>query len=606
MGEKSHEMKIERRKSMTALKHIDSVEHQDEISGYLHKRRGGYGKHMPNSWQLRYFIVRDGWMYYFEEKKLNARPRGKIDLQSELVTLVVNIHFEHSPSPHTLLINPGGYEEKWKLCAANSEDMERWCACINGHINNTHKRQTQVKLPAYNSDFEDDCSETSDEDSVCLDRLSSTKDVPDEAKNSAMKTPKRVKSPKNVVSGTPLPKPQPKTKGKDQTKPAAKFRSADTSDTSETVLTILLLNVCIIFAALSDKIFLKAVYFVLSNVVVVHTLYLRSNRVDKQQKELRALINARDKAEGNAAKHATKLASLEKTLANSVVVLSDEEKNVEKIPREPGTSISQVFGAPQDEEKHTWYRCDPTAFNVRCGPNYGKFKKKTSSALALYEPFAVDTFCARKNINHIAQYLTLPSVEGIDTHHPAVPPIMIVQMQLPTDSPPLFGSVEDGPGWAVVFYFKITEDTCNQLKDMSTATPAVKLFVKYCERAEKDFAWRSRLKMIGCCSNLEELGVPSAIATYNAKPVMIKKSGSIYRGQSYLEVNINIHKWPTYVQKCIQYMYSQSTVMYLQVGFVIEGREDDELPETLFGCAGVNRPDEEQAEFFFSDEIEEE
>lgn len=224
--------------------------------------------------------------------------------------------------------------------------------------------------------------------------------------------------------------------------------------------------------------------------------------------------------------------------------------------------------------------------------------------MALYEPFAVDTFCARKNIDHIAQFLTLPGVEDIDTHHPAVPPIMIVQMQLPTDSPPLFGSVEDGPGWAIVFYFKITEDTCNQLKDLSTASAAVKLFVTYCQNAEKDFAWRSRLKMIGCCSNLEELGVPGAIATYNAKPVMIKKTGSIYRGSSYLEVNINIHKWPTYVQKCIQYMYSQSTLMYLQVGFVIEGREDEDLPETLFGCVGVNRPDEEQAEFFFSEENE--
>ena len=539
-------------------------------------------------------------MYYFEEKKINARPRGKIDLQSELVTLVVNLHFENSPSPHTLQINPGGYEEKWKLCAANSEDMERWCACINRHINNTQKRKpAQLKLPAYNSDFEEDCSETSDEDSVCLDRLSIAKDsIPDA---DGTKSPERIKSPQPESKKQKLLKP---SKGKDMPKPFAKFRSADTSDTSETVLAILVINLCIVFASLSDRTFLKILYFIIGNAVLIHTLYLRSSRVDKLDRLLKVLTTAKEKAEGVVEKHSQKLATLEKLVADSVIALPDEElKPLEKkVPREPGTTIKQVFGAPHDEAPHTWCRCDPTAFNVRCGPNYSKFKKKTASAMALYEPFAVDTFCARKNVDHIAKFLTLPGVQDIDTHHPAVPPIMIVQMQLPTESPPLFGSVEDGPGWAVVFYFKITADTCKQLQDLSVASPAVKLFVKYCEKAEVDFAWRSRLKMIGCCSNLEELGVPAAIAAYNAKPVMIKKSGSIYRGSSYLEVNINIHKWPTYVQKCIQYMYSQSTLMYLQVGFVIEGRDDEDLPEAIFGCVAVNRPDEEQAEFFFSDE----
>jgi len=597
---------------MASLEHIDSTVHKDEISGYLHKRRGGYGKHMPNSWQPRYFIVRDGWMYYFEEKKLNARPRGKIDLQSELVTLVVNLHFEHSPSPHTLLINPGGYEEKWKLCAANSEDMAQWCDCINGYINNKQKRKPSLlKIPDYDSDADEKCSETSDEDSICLDRLS-TKDPHDDVPERVRSPPR---SPKNVTfQDTKANSKQAAgvrakaaSKGKEAAvKPAAKFRSVDTSDTAETILTVLIVNVCIVFASMSEKTLLKGFYFMTANVVLMHTLYLRSKRVDKQNKDLKMLTTAKDKAEGQVAKQAVKLAALESAAVDSSLnVIVSDEKVVENSPRVPGTTVKQVFGVPTDEPPHTWCRCDPTAFNVRTGPNYSKFKKKTPSGMALYEPFAVDAFCARKNIDHMAQFLSLPDMQNVKTNHPKVPPIFIVQMQLPTDSPPLFGSVEDGPGWAVVFYFKITEDTCNQLKDLSTASAAVKLFVTYCENAEKDFAWRSRLKMIGCCSNLEELGVPGAIATYNAKPVMIRKTGSIYRGPSYLEVNINVHKWPTYVQKCIQYMYSQSTLMYLQVGFVIEGREDDDLPETLFGCVGLNRPDEEQAEFFYSEENEE-
>jgi len=43
----------------------------------------------------------------------------------------------------------------------------------------------------------------------------------------------------------------------------------------------------------------------------------------------------------------------------------------------------------------------------------------------------------------------------------------------------------------------------------------------------------------------------------------------------------------------------------MQIGFVIEGRSDGELPETLFACVAVNKPQEEQAEFLFEDEDQE-
>ena len=54
-------------------------------------------------------------------------------------------------------------------------------------------------------------------------------------------------------------------------------------------------------------------------------------------------------------------------------------------------------------------------------------------------------------------------MQGIDTsdihtHHPSIPPIFVVQVQLPSEPPTsMFSSAEDGPGWAIVMYFKITE-----------------------------------------------------------------------------------------------------------------------------------------------------
>ena len=126
---------------------------------------------------------------------------------------------------------------------------------------------------------------------------------------------------------------------------------------------------------------------------------------------------------------------------------------------------------------------DNRIFNVRKGPNYNRNKEKAPSAPALYEPIAMDVFCTRSRLDHVAPRFELPSTSGIDTHNAFVPPLFVIQVQLPSQPPSsLFASEEDGPGWALVITFQITEDTCRQLKDLSTASPAVRLFAQWCEK----------------------------------------------------------------------------------------------------------------------------
>lgn len=66
---------------------------------------------------------------------------------------------------------------------------------------------------------------------------------------------------------------------------------------------------------------------------------------------------------------------------------------------------------------------------------------------------------AKSRIDHAARYFDIPDeIINIDTHHPHVPPVFIVQAQFPSEPPPsMFTSVEDGPGWLGMFFFKITE-----------------------------------------------------------------------------------------------------------------------------------------------------
>ncbi len=100
---------------------------------------------------------------------------------------------------------------------------------------------------------------------------------------------------------------------------------------------------------------------------------------------------------------------------------------------------------------------------------------------------------------------------------------------------------------------------------------------------------------------MEELGFPSMIVSYNAKPVLIRRTGTIFKGSNYLEMDIHVHKFANVAKQSIYLISSRCGVMFMQIGFVIEGREDKELPETLFACVAVNRPQEDQAEFIFDD-----
>lgn len=106
-------------------------------------------------------------------------------------------------------------------------------------------------------------------------------------------------------------------------------------------------------------------------------------------------------------------------------------------------------------------------------------------------------FSARQRVDHAAERFQIPDANGIDTHNPFVPPIFVIQLQIPSEPPKsMFSSSDNGPGWALVMYFRITEDTCNQLKDLSTATPAVRLWAEWCEKAPHDAAMRVRFKVM--------------------------------------------------------------------------------------------------------------
>jgi hypothetical protein len=132
-------------------------------------------------------------------------------------------------------------------------------------------------------------------------------------------------------------------------------------------------------------------------------------------------------------------------------------------------------------------------------------------------------------------------------------------------------------------------------RDPSKASNAMKLYVDYVSHApevDKDAnnPYRGRFKVAVRCNNIEEFGLPSFITSYNAKPVLIRNTGDLVRGDGYVEMDINIHKFASLPKKALKMMLNQFPGMSISAGMCIESRNDGEMPETLFGCVDLNRP----------------
>ena len=85
--------------------------------------------------------------------------------------------------------------------------------------------------------------------------------------------------------------------------------------------------------------------------------------------------------------------------------------------------------------------------------------------------------------------------------------------------------------------------------------------------------------------NMEQFGLPSFITSYNAKPVLINKTGTLVRGDRYIEMDINLHRFSSVAKKGLQILIPYFERMLVTAGFTIEAIEDDEMPECLFGVA---------------------
>lgn len=153
--------------------------------------------------------------------------------------------------------------------------------------------------------------------------------------------------------------------------------------------------------------------------------------------------------------------------------------------------------------------CPADMFKLRIGPNYKWNKLKGPSPQCFYDIASVDIYTTEHYDKYVCSRMRFPAEwTCIDTHHPLIPPLFCVSVHVPTKTQPIFGATTDGPGYIMIFTFKMTEETSRHLANMDTAPPGLQLFARYCiEAPEMDddpkSIWKGRFKFIANCHNMK-------------------------------------------------------------------------------------------------------
>lgn len=260
---------------------------------------------------------------------------------------------------------------------------------------------------------------------------------------------------------------------------------------------------------------------------------------------------------------------------------------------------------------HFWAKSNASSFNVR-SVGYKQNKLKEPSNYPLYECIGVDVVKANKLISgltaHSAVIKRMLNGEAPgDTPWPwlrykgckwqssfGIPGLLIVNSQLPYSAPSLWApqSPDSDPGFSIISYYAINPVLSEALSSGKIEPPAVKLLRRLIAEGHSRKEGTA-LKAIGVVDNMEEIGFPDIVSGYNGKPVLVTKSCQMSYWPSQtecevLEVEYDVRQWSILARKTLHSLRDKFKDAKCQLGLVVEGKTDEELPEQLLGCFRIN------------------
>ncbi|CAM9454084.1 unnamed protein product [Laminaria digitata] len=117
---------------------------------------------------------------------------------------------------------------------------------------------------------------------------------------------------------------------------------------------------------------------------------------------------------------------------------------------------------------------------------------------------------------------------------------------------------------------------------------SVRLLAEWTRLAEEDGSFRGRFKAIGDIINADEasaVGLPSIAKRFRGKPLLVYgKESSVVRGPGFVELDLNAHAFSYVGRKGLYVTLDKWKTAIFRIGFLIEGRSDEEQPEHMLGC----------------------
>lgn len=272
----------------------------------------------------------------------------------------------------------------------------------------------------------------------------------------------------------------------------------------------------------------------------------------------------------------------------------------------PGSSVQRAL---QPGQAMSWEPAAAAAFQLR-GALYLADRRKYPSGPALYEPFGLDVLRCQSRVFDLPGRAVLPKPTKPEQHLPKwCPRILCQTMYFPGTPPPLVGParvVEGPPGWQVVCWWRASPRLCEMLtKPRDTWPSHLKLWREYVEGAETAAVLNGSLKGVGKVVNIaeENIGLPRLLHQFNAKPVLMASAAPpwggdrqgvvhVSRNEDYLEFALDVGAdFAATSNHALFRLLPKLPRLIIDVGWVVEGRAPEALPENVLATMRLNRLD---------------
>eukprot|EP01061_Rhynchopus_euleeides_P022813 TRINITY_DN37259_c0_g1_i1.p1 TRINITY_DN37259_c0_g1~~TRINITY_DN37259_c0_g1_i1.p1 ORF type:complete len:789 (+),score=256.32 TRINITY_DN37259_c0_g1_i1:64-2367(+) len=214
---------------------------------------------------------------------------------------------------------------------------------------------------------------------------------------------------------------------------------------------------------------------------------------------------------------------------------------------------------------------------------YKKTGEKIPSLDSLYTFVGVDLFRSKDPLCNVARHFKLPSVD-FDTH--GLPPCFVFNLQIPFCEAPGMWGQSGGPTVNAIVTFSLRKMTADEVDSIPQARLMRQMYKEASEKGSHGTSapFLGRFKMLARA----EKGVPRMFSRYNGKPVLVTRSGTLYRAKDYLEVDCNFRSWAYAARTALYSMWGALSQFKVHVGLCIEARDDKEMPERIIGCCQMS------------------